>query len=608
MVRGAIAGGISFLAVHAVWVAIFLAYTALRTGGRYLGTSIDKVPNLVEVILGHFALKTLIPAVAFAAVVSVPLALLAAWTWPTRSWRAAAVLGAATYPAITAALLLAGPAAFVRLPIFSRWPIGLDLAIAALTIAVLLVKLFHRAPWAGLGWLAVVSIPTWCPHDILRVVRDYGAPHLVEGAPRTLLFVVDALRLDTFCATAPEPWRRDVLLGVSHFGSTRKQYRLLFTGDAAAVAPTLFIPSRHELEAMVPESLLTHRVERSGRRVAFLIDDPLTASAASIGISPHEYDAPADGIQDALLAGTWMVPLASWLWNIAGPVEGINPWSDFATLLRDTERALHRNAVVIAHTVWLQHPPYRYDELRRAGGERWWRRAAGAFEVRIEQVPHTDTGFVDARAVYVARAAAMLAAMAEWQPLHDARVAAVVTSDHGQRFPPSDRPGVAYGGLHGWDLSPETVWIPILPLGRARATPAASSVLSWLDLRAFAIDTSVGTVALPHGADSIILRLPFIAATQFLPRNAEVPADILTPSRIISSISLDWTAGWVVDSVFAYAPHPSAYGVAHRGTLNAVNPDPLVASRMVARRWRGYDEVFDSTTSVPKVNATTCPR
>ena len=247
LARASLVGGASFLAVHLAWVATFLAYTALRTGGRYLGTSIDRVPNLVTVLLGHFAYRAMVPALGVAMLVAVPIALVARLRSPAPTVRAAARIGALSYAAITAVLLLSAPAAFVRLPLLSRLPIGADLALAAIALAVMVGVMWRHSSRATLLWLATMSVPAWLPHDAVRVVRALALPARPASAPRTLLFVIDALRLDSFCELAPAPWRTQAHRGVSHFGSTRKQYRLLFTGDAPAVAGAFFIPSRADM-------------------------------------------------------------------------------------------------------------------------------------------------------------------------------------------------------------------------------------------------------------------------------------------------------------------------------------------------------------------------
>jgi hypothetical protein len=589
--RGVLAAWAGFAGAHVAWVALYLGYSAWRTGGRYLGTSLERVPNLITVLLGHYAWRAVLPALVVALAVAPFVAAASARLPQGRPAR----LGALAYAGWTLLLLAMAPGAFVRLPGFAALPIGVGMAIAVVGSAVVAIAPMWRTPRAALPWLVGLSIPLWFPHDGVRAVRAaLTGPARAAGAPGALLLVVDALRLDTFCAAAPGPWRATTLRGSTHFGSTRKQYRLLATGNAGAVAPWLFIPTADELAATPPDSLLGPRLARAGRRLAFLIDDALTASAATIGDRPRTYAAPSDGIQDALLAGTWTVPLASWLWNVAGPIEGINPWSDRAAWRRDVARAVRQHEAVIAHTVWLQHPPYALEELRAVGGRDWWRRRARSYEVRLERAPPGDTLFPDARAVYEQRVATLMAEFAAWPLLRDTTLAIVVTSDHGQAFPEGPIPGRHYGGLHGWDLSPATTWIPVLPLGRTRPQVTGAATLTWLALRRWLLQDGAAGAPLAGDTAAVALTLPLIVAHQLQPAGAVVPDDVLTPARIVEAVSLDWERGWMLPPSFVARGWRTVGGTARGTVLEAPASLTALGEARPATAWIGYEPVADA--------------
>ena len=580
--------GAGFYFAHVALVALFLAYTLLRTRGGYLGASVEEVPNVLRVLLLHFLWRTLLPPLALAFIIGPLAGLIAAPCVTFR--RRPLVVGIITYLALSSTLLVTAPAAFTQLPLLDQWPIGISLFISAAAPVALAAWLFGRVHRGrALAWLALLVVCAVMPHDTVRAVVSAFKPTLPAETPRLLVFVIDALRYDTACEATPQAL--NVQAGVSHFGSTRKQYRLLMSGDRLAVERAMFIPTRNELNTQVTDSLLSERVKRSGRRMAFLIDDPLTASAANIGIVPNTFAAPSRGIQDALLSGTWMIPVASWLWNVAGAVEGVNPWSDYATYLRDVARAVDRHEVVVAHTVWLQHPPYRYRELALAGGSRWWSRPAGSLALRTERAPPGDTLFADGRRAYQARVATLVPATITWLQAEASQrpLATVLTADHGQEFVESERAGVYYNGIHGWSISPPTMWIPFVPVARTTLASHEGAWPTWLDLRTGIINWLVHSDTLRIEADQtpIDLMMPFISVTQYDSAGQRPPPEnMLTPARIARAIRMDWTVGWfLADSISVQYSARSAGRLV--GTHLSVTDPDRGGGRVIAD-WDGY--------------------
>jgi len=400
-----------------------------------------------------------------------------------------------------------------------------------------------------------------------------------------LVFVVDALRLDAACKLWDEPTR--IKLGVSNFGSTRKQHRLLFEGEIDSLGKSLFVPAFHEKSKSETRGF---KGKPTRDQVALVIDHPLTASRETIGLTSHGYFAPGHGIQDALISGNFYVPVSSWLWNILGSAEGTNPWARFGTFLQDVGNAQKRSRIVIAHTVWLQHPPYSWKDLRAARGSLWWTFPASSFRVLTTPVQGaSQETAIDAQRFYMFRANEILQELGRFVRGNDGAV--LITSDHGQRFSLDTQSGLRLNGVHGWNFDPDELWIPFIPIKGVEIK--GDGLITWYELRG-AISKAIQTLEdtellIDSPKSSFTFQIPYISLNQLHQGHAFFERDdVLTPERIARSMSVSWGDGWVVDDNLVER-YPAKSSISIQGAKLVIN-NPGVDSRY----FLGYSEV-DST-------------
>jgi hypothetical protein len=566
-----------FYGSHLCWLGIYATYVAFQSRNRFLG---NELPFDPQIWVERFLQKALwfpLPAVFVIGFGAALILCLRGRRVERAGWLL--LVGGASYLTLSGLLLVARPGALITFPLLRNWPLMVDLILLAAIPALALFALFRGGPRAlacTVAMLALHVVLVWLPHDIGRALWHLTLTKLPADDARVLVFVVDAARLDAVQAMLPAGDHPSVARGVSHFGSTRKQWRLLLTGDEQQVAQSFFIPTLGELRDRRQPHFLPQQARRAGLKTALLIDDPQTLSRSTLGIDLDACYMPHDGFFDAIIADSTLFPVCSWLLNILGPVEALNAWSQPAAFRRDVERTLRGNQMVFAHTVRLQKGIFTMGEMRTAAGAAWLFKRPREFAL-ISEKAHAHREGVDARAVYDRKLRQELDDTSDWLKKLCARlpVAAVLTSDHGQEFmemPPGDR---HYAGLHGWSVGPETVWIPFLAYGSAKIAGPADGNLSWLSMHGALVEwmQQRGALTIHRQTDPIAFGSHFIATTHLSGRAQEtVPEDIVTMARIIRAIRVDPALGAVLADEFAQRPFRRSMGEVRGGRLRATNP------------------------------------
>jgi hypothetical protein len=410
-------------------------------------------------------------------------------------------LGAASLVWFHALLYLSVPSAMGILPLLKAIPMGLALLILLVGGAWLLWKLvaihaksFRLLRWFGL--LVVLTTVTYLPHDVFRRLMP-SRPPLSKEEPRLAIISVDAMRQDLLEKAIPEWKAPNGAQPVCAVPATRLAWSLLFgddssiiyTGGIAARPSELARPDRHRLLAFA---------ERKGLRTAFLINDSLTPS---FGLEPNLFSSefePQGGWKYwfTLGYGTFW-PTYSWAQNFASPVETTNPWADPEAYLRDIDRALREHHWVSSHDCTLHAPiTLRIQELQSFMRWQWLRIPAyesvayfSPQEVLEDKGARTGT-LGDAKGHYLTRIKFTLQKMKPWVERWEVEypnLSGVVTADHGEFHMPvlnaEGKISTHLNGIHGFNLDPDTLRIPMHPFGKTQVTFKPNEVVSWFDLR-----------------------------------------------------------------------------------------------------------------------------
>jgi hypothetical protein len=190
-------------------------------------------------------------------------------------------------------------------------------------------------------------------------------------------------------------------------------------------------------------------------------------------------------------------PVYSWGQNYLSPVETTNAWCDTKAYYRDLDRQLQNHDWVSSHNCELHAPiTLRFEELRAFTGWRWLAHSARAYKAYsgVDELLRDKGARIGSRADaskhFQIRSRFLLQRLkpflARWEQRYP-NLSGVVTSDHGEDFLSiSDEKGRVlshFSGIHGFNLSPDTIRIPMLPFGQTTSALHAGEVFSWLDLR-----------------------------------------------------------------------------------------------------------------------------
>lgn len=561
--------------------------------GDYLGV---KIPNMPLILGGHFLFRVATDPIPLALVVAFSGVILTRFIAGELRKRWLIAFGLLSYCAFSAFLLVQAPGAMVSFPILRLMPFMYGFLLLGGIPCLLFVALFHSVGALRLSvvWLVVIVATINLPHDIFRVICDGFKTPIRAAEPRFMMFVIDAARYDDVQAALPPEYQKSLGLGVSHFGSTRKQWRLLLSGDLERTARSFFLPTREEKGATNSATLLTEIARRAGLRTCFLIDDPRTVSRNSLGIQFSEFKAPSLGMLDSILAEITLFPVCGWLWNVQSPVEGANHWSQTDVFLRDTARALRSHHIVFAHNLTLQRGLSSWEDFDAVYGKAWLQMRPTVCRLVNERQAGVDG--VDALYLYRHRMKNLLALLLPWseQVVSQHNVSGIFTSDHGQEFILMEGGEKHYAGLHGWDLSPDVIWTPVLPFGRSRLAGDADGHISWLDLRNAILEwiDSPQLLNLRRTMDTTMLSTHFIAKSQLSSEPLKpISSELITVQRIIGSLELDWSEGAFLNADFASKPYLISTGMAKGSLLDVTNPTN--SGEMVRTKWHLYQRLID---------------
>lgn len=576
----------AFYGTHLLWVLVYILYALIRNAERYFGNDIP---------MRNFALlyRTLLPVIVAPLFVSFVIGVLGTFLirFPSRpSLRNYTAIGFGSYVCLMAWLLLLAPGALVKFPILRSIPffLGIICLLILITASCWLVFSFVQRATPVAVWGFCHLLLVLIPHDAFRALRRIGEPELPRETRRMLVFVVDAARLDSvrdvFNGTEHKVYR-----GISHFGSTRKQWRLLLTGNTESVEKSFFLPSKRELADTRADELLTEYAHREGLRTCFIIDDPLTVSQSSLGVVFDDYRSPSSNAISVWMAESPLFPVYGWLWNILGSGEGVNYWSDFHAFQRDVFHALRTNHVVFAHTVLLQKPISSYGEFNSLFGLSWLAQRPSEYQ-SIGEKADQALG-VDARIVYLLKLRRVLdllskSLLGDYQSMP---ISGVLTSDHGQEFIATMNGNKHFAGLHGWDISPDVIWIPMLFFGNARWKGPADGNVDWLSLRHGIIEWMAGRRSLEVAGTTG----PISFKTQFIPKThitggdgKSLPDNVASMKQIIDNSYVDWENGVLLHDSFVSRDFCYAKGLARGQELTLVNPD--ISGGAVVTKWNLY--------------------
>jgi len=299
------------------------------------------------------------------------------------------------------------------------------------------------------------------------------------------------------------------------------------------------MPSVSEMTNQVDLRLL-RTAEVQGIRTAFVIDDSLTPA---FGLQPNLFSTvrePDGGWKYWFTLGfgsCW--PVYSWTQNYLSPVETSNIWCSTNAYLRDIDRQLETHGWVSSHTCELHSPiTLRFEELLKLSGWKWLWRSANSYKAYVARVEiQRDNGMrvglrADASRHFNVRSMFLLERLKpflqKWEQEYPA-LSGVVTADHGEHFAPiaSDNGQVFshFGGVHGFDLGPDTILIPMHPFGQATSSLGPQDCYSWLNLRDDISTWFVGSGALrlTGSPEGHLIQMPTIRAVHLEPVRIQNP-------------------------------------------------------------------------------------
>jgi hypothetical protein len=417
------------------------------------------------------------------------------------SYRRGLVIGSGTILWVHGVLYLMVPVALATLPVLKYFPMSLSLLLmlgggATLLIWAVRSNAARHGTLRSIALLAVISGLFFLPHDLFR--RFMAGPKPLPRTEKRLLIVsVDALRKDVFEAIMPEWKTPGGSTAICALPATRLTWNVLLGAPLETMRYSKVMPSLSEMTNQVDLRLL-RVAEVQGVRTAFIIDDSLTPA---FGLQPNLFTTvlePDGGWKYWFTLGfgsCW--PAYSWAQNYISPVETSNIWCDTNAYFRDIDRQLETHGWVSSHNCELHSPiTPRFEELRILSGWKWLWRSPNSYKsyTTVDELKRDKGKRVglrsDANRHFNARSTLLLARLKpflqKWEREYPA-LSGVVTADHGEYFATIHDEGghvlSHFGGVHGFDLGPDTVYIPMHPFGQAVSTLTSQDCYSWLDLR-----------------------------------------------------------------------------------------------------------------------------
>jgi hypothetical protein len=247
-------------------------------------------------------------------------------------------------------------------------------------------------------------------------------------------------------------------------------------------------------------------------------------------------------------------PVFSWTQNIVAPIENTNPWSDIDAYWRDVGRLAETHEWVFTHTCSL-HEPIRMTlwEMQTFRPWRWLLDSAWSYRPyasNIDAVSDNDPR-LDMRSSalghYSIRMRKVLLhlepAIKEWERRFP-HLSGVLTSDHGEKHPAvTNAQGKVLThaeGYHGFDLDPNSIWVPLHPFGSTRTKFKPNDIFTWIELRDAIRDwaTLGGDLVLSGRSDPLFIQFPTIRAVHLEDEETQASASDLgiAPRELLDTL------------------------------------------------------------------------
>ena len=529
-------------------------------------------------------------------------------------FRRGLLLGLGTFLWVHGLLFVAVPGALSTINGLKWLPMGLSLAL------LLLGGLLGTGKGLGLsaaprdmlrltGAALTIALLLQLPHDLFRRHMPRSEPIPLER-PRLLVLGVDGLRQDVAEVARPDWKAPGGAQPIVVVPATRLAWNILLGADPQPFSNHVVIPFRSEWERPSQTPLLD-LARSQGVSTAFLIDDSTTLSFGLTRTPFDEVVEPQGGWKHFFTVGAggcW--PAYSWVENFVSPVETTNPWSDPEPYFRDVERLLDRREWVSAHTCQLHAPFFlRLREIQMLRPWRWMAHQAQSYQSYqgLDQAEGDAYSRAGGRANpvnhYRIRTTQLLNQLAphlvRWEKRYPA-ISGVLTSDHGEAHHPVVTPDgtlVSFlTGVHGFDLDPDTVRVPLHPFGQTRSALGPGDVYSWLDLRSDLhrwLKGSRKLVLQTQEPEGWIVRFRTIQAVHTQPKEIRDQGGVdgagTRPAELVRHTYLNPNGIWAMDDPAQGAEKndKQSYALVNRDQMVTLNP--IGGDKMLRRLYIHYE-------------------
>jgi len=485
-------------------------------------------------------------------------------------WRGAWV-GLGSFLLVHGLLFLKVPASLASIPVIQHLPMGLSLACILGGAVWCLFRGFHatwRGSWQVAGGVLSVVLLLKIPHDLFRRMAPQ-LPSIPHTERRLLVLGIDGLRQDLAESAQPSWKAPGGSRPVVAVPATRLAWNMLLGADPDSFRFRSVIPFKDEFDTP-PQSGLLDAAKARGLRTIFIIDDSTTLSFVQSRTPFDEVYEPTGGWKHFFTVGAgacW--PVYSWVENYLSYVETTNPWSDSQIFLREVGRTLEQHHWVSAHTCQLHAPFFlRIDELQALRPWSWLLHPARAYQPyqSLEQAEKDRFRKRDGRSnpinhyrIRAIRILNELAPLLEQWSSRFPNLSGVITSDHGEEFVPViDASGTKvsnFTGIHGFSLTPETLYVPLHPFGSTQPHLGPRDIYSWLDLRDDLGRWVSGNGPLQltrSGPEGWLISFPTVQAVHTQPKDVRDQGGVegagMKPEDFIRHTYLDFNGFWFMDA------------------------------------------------------------
>jgi hypothetical protein len=488
------------------------------------------------------------------------------------------------------------PMALVGLPGLKHLPIGLTLLLFLGGGGWLILRAFRAESVRHhglrlLAYLAFLALLPQVPHDILRRAMPLPPP-LPKDAPRVLVIGIDGVRRDLFERHMPHWKAPDGVQPACVAPATRRSWSMLLGKDPEKLKYSIIMPFQSDLGHPEAFTLLA-LARQQNLRTAWAIDDSLTAG---FGNQPNWFttvrESPGGWKYWFTLGMGTVFPVFSWTQNIVAPIENTNPWSDISAYWRDVGRLAETHHWVFTHTCSL-HEPIRMNlwEMQTFRPWRWlldsawsYRPYASSTEAVTDSNPRLDMRS-SALGHYSIRMRKVLLnlepAIRGWERRFP-RLSGVVTSDHGEKHPTvEDETGQVLThaeGYHGFDLDPNSIWVPLHPFGATRTSFKPNDTFTWIELRDAIRDWTDldGQLVLKGRQGPFLIQFPTIRAVQLETEEAQASGSDLgiDPKELLDTLSIFDNGIWFASDARAetFKSRKCSSGLVQGADLVLFNP------------------------------------